>query len=99
MRLTAAHIDLIRRTATEFFGERVRVTLFGSRVDDHAKGGDGDLLFDVPVPVEDPALKMARLSSRLSRAMDGRRVDVLIGAPNVSEQPIHKIARQTGVAL
>jgi hypothetical protein len=31
--------------------------------------------------------------------MDGRRVDVLIGAPNVSEQPIHKIARQTGVAL
>lgn len=99
MRLTSAHIEIIRRTAREFFGEQVHVTLFGSRVDDRAKGGDVDLLFDVQAPVDDPALKMANLSARLSRAMDGRRVDVLISAPNLTDQPIHEIARQTGVAL
>ena len=31
--------------------------------------------------------------------MNGRKVDVLLRAPNLQEQPIHRIAMQEGVRL
>lgn len=39
MRLTLSQIDMIRHAAQTVFGDYARVTLFGSRVDDQAKGG------------------------------------------------------------
>ena len=39
MPLTPAQINTIKSTATAVLGEGVQVTLFGSRVDDAAKGG------------------------------------------------------------
>jgi hypothetical protein len=41
----------------------------------------------------------ARIASRISRAMNGRKVDVLFKAPNLQEQPIHQIAARQGVVL
>ncbi len=99
MRLTPSQIELIRSTAQELLGARVRVTLFGSRVDDQRKGGDVDLMVEVPEAIDEPALLGARLASRVSRAMDGRKVDVLLKAPNLMVQPIHQIAQQTGIIL
>ena len=49
--------------------------------------------------VQEPALMAARLASRVSRSMHGRKVDVLLKAPNLLEQPIHRIATQEGVRL
>jgi hypothetical protein len=46
-----------------------RVRLFGSRLDDGAKGGDVDPMFELPEPVDNPALLAAQLSARISRAM------------------------------
>ena len=43
MRLSPAQIDIIKTTAQTVLGDGARVTLFGSRVDDQAKGGDVDL--------------------------------------------------------
>ena len=77
----------------------MRITLFGSRVDDHAKGGDVDLMVEVGGIVDEPALSSARVASRISRSMDGRRVDVILKAPNLKSQPIHEIATRTGVIL
>ncbi len=77
----------------------MQITLFGSRVDDERKGGDIDLLVEVPQDIEDPAVMSARLASRISRAMGGRQVDVVLAAPNLKPQAIHQIARQTGVVL
>ena len=99
MRLTPSQIDLIRSTAQLLLGAHAQVTLFGSRVDDHRKGGDVDLMVEVPNPIEDPAVLSARLASRVSRAMQGRKVDVVLKAPNLLVQPIHQIASQTGVVL
>jgi hypothetical protein len=45
------------------------------------------------------AVVSARIASQVSRAMHGRRVDVLLKAPNLLEQPIHRIAAHQGVAL
>lgn len=99
MRLTSDQIDTIKSTATAVLGEGVQVTLFGSRVDDSAKGGDVDLMIEVSRALPEPALDSARIASRVSRAMHGRKVDVLLKAPNLLEQPIHRIAAQQGVAL
>lgn len=99
MRLTPIQIDTIKSTAQAVLGEGVQVTLFGSRVDDSAKGGDVDLMVEVRHPITEPALVSARIASRVSRAMHGRKVDVLLKAPNLLEQPIHRIAQQGGILL
>jgi len=99
MRLTPAQIEMIRNTAQLVFGEIVRITLFGSRVDDHAKGGDVDLMVEVGGIVDKPALSGARVASQISRAMNGRRVDVILKAPNLKIQPIHEMATRTGIVL
>ena len=99
MRLTPAQIDTIKSTAQAVLGEGVQVTLFGSRVDDAAKGGDVDLMVEVNQTLLEPALVSARIACRASRAMHGRKVDVLLKAPNLQEQPIHLIATQQGVPL
>jgi predicted nucleotidyltransferase len=99
MRLTPAQIDTIKSTAQDVLGQGVQVTLFGSRVHDDQKGGDVDLMVEVQQVVQEPALMAARLASRVSRSMHGRKVDVLLKAPNLLEQPIHRIATQEGVRL
>ncbi|ATE62452.1 DNA polymerase III subunit beta [Thauera sinica] len=75
------------------------VRLFGSRLDDEARGGDVDLLVDVPLPVERPAVLGAMIAARAMRVFAGRKVDVVLRAPNLAEQPIHRIAMQEGVLL
>ena len=46
MRLTPAQTDLIVEKVIEQFGMDARVMLFGSRLDDAARGGDIDLLVE-----------------------------------------------------
>lgn len=99
MRLTAQQIADIRAIVTELAGGEATVRLFGSRLDDAAKGGDVDLLVEVPHPVEAPAPLAARIAGRVSRALDGRKVDVVLAAPNLLSLPIHEVARRQGVAL
>jgi predicted nucleotidyltransferase len=99
MRLTPAQIDTIKSTAQAVLGEGAQVTLFGSRVHDELKGGDVDLMVEVNEAIADPAVLAARMSSQVSRSMLGRRVDVVLKAPNLMEQPIHRIAKQEGIRL
>ncbi len=86
-------------SATQVAGQDARVWLFGSRVHDHERGGDVDLLLEFDVPVSEPAQLAARLSARVSRAMHGRKVDVVVKAPNLMHLPIHSIALREGVRL
>jgi predicted nucleotidyltransferase len=99
MRLTATEQATIRETVLAVVGVGSRVRLFGSRVDDRARGGDTDLLVEVDHAIAQPALLSARIGARLQQALGDRRIDVLLAAPNVSEQAIHRIARETGVEL
>lgn len=64
--------------AQQTVGYPVRVLLFGSRLDDTARGGDVDLLIELTEPVDNPAVLSATLSARISRVLDGRKVDVLL---------------------
>jgi predicted nucleotidyltransferase len=99
MRLTAQQIQLIRQASTHIAGECSRVRVFGSRLDDAARGGDLDLMVELPHAVDNPALLVARLSAKLSRTMGGRKVDVVLNAPNLLHLPIHDQAFKEGVLL
>ncbi|TAN50197.1 MAG: nucleotidyltransferase domain-containing protein [Methylococcaceae bacterium] len=99
MRLTPVEIQSIRKAALELAGPAARIRLFGSRLDDAARGGDVDLMLECDDPVAAPALLAARLGAAVSRTMGGRKVDVIICAPNLAQSSIHRIAAEAGVLL
>lgn len=100
MRLTNNQIKLIKETVTEVFGTEAVVRLFGSRVDDTAKGGDIDLLVTVSTPVDQPVEKMITAEAKIIYRLGHlRKIDLLLDAPNMNQQPIHRIAREQGVLL
>ena len=99
MRLTDEQIQAIRQFAQQIAGVKSRVRVFGSRLDDNAHGGDLDLMLELTEPVENPALMAAQLAARVSRVMHGRKVDVLLSAPNLKRLPIHDVAYKVGQVL
>ena len=99
MRLSVSERSTIRQTVHAVAGPQARVLLFGSRTDDTARGGDIDLLVEVPQPVASPVRLGARIGARLQMALGDQRIDVLVVAPNVIEQAVHRLARSTGMPL
>ena len=99
MRLTDHQIAAIRILAYQLAGTQSRVRVFGSRIDDTQQGGDLDLMLELPEPVENPAFLAAQLAAKVSRLMNGRKVDVLLSAPNLMRLPIHDIAFKEGIIL
>lgn len=99
MRLSTLAGSTIRDTVRSVLGPGARVRLFGSRTNDSARGGDIDLLVESDTAIEQPALLAARIGALLQLALGDQRIDVVISAPNLPDQAIHKIARTTGIAL
>lgn len=99
MRLTDRQIEEIRQLACQVAGSQVRVHIFGSRLDDAAHGGDIDLMLELTELVDNPALMAAKMSALVSRAMQGRKVDVLLSAPNLMRLPIHDVVFKEGQLL
>lgn len=99
MRLTDSQIQVICQLARQVAGDQSRVRIFGSRLDDTTLGGDIDLMLELPESVNNPALMAAQMSALVSRAMRGRKVDVLLSAPNLMRLPIHEIAFKEGQLL
>lgn len=101
MRRSEFERNALKRAAIESFGAGTRVRLFGSRVDDQRKGGDIDLLLEVPL--SDPAA-IARAHTRflcgVYAQMGEQKLDVLIDFPGRQmHAPIFDIARREGVVL
>ncbi|MDP3517086.1 MAG: nucleotidyltransferase domain-containing protein [Pseudohongiella sp.] len=99
MRLTTAQQQAIKTESRAIFGDDAQVILFGSRTDDAARGGDVDVMIKTSSPVEQPSLKIARLSARVSRLMGGRKVDVILQSEGLARLQVHEIAERTGVPL
>lgn len=99
MRLNPSIVSTIRQTVADLAGKDCTVRLFGSRLNDSAKGGDVDLLLELPELPTNPAWLAAMVAGRVSRAMAGRKVDVLISAPGLKRLPIHDVAEREGVLL
>lgn len=80
MRLTQREQTDIAQAARTVVPAGSRVLLSGSRVDDHRRGGDIDLLVEAPAPVS-AQLAVAlgtQLAARLGRLMGERHIDILV---------------------
>jgi predicted nucleotidyltransferase len=99
MRLTPAQISTIKSTATAVLGEGVQVTLFGSRVNDAAKGGDIDLLVETETPVANKPQAVGQIYVKLIRQLGDRKIDILIKDPHSPAAAIFDMAKQHGVRL
>jgi predicted nucleotidyltransferase len=95
MRLSAEQVETIRQETVHFFGAQAEVWLFGSRVDDAAKGGDIDLY--VETNEAEIVLSAARARGELADRL-GRYVDLVVNN-HTRDEPIFHIARTQGVRL
>jgi len=98
MRLSALDREIIRQVTSEVTAGKGTAYLFGSRLNESAKGGDWDILVRLDEPVDDPVWMVAQISGRISLRCQGRKVDVVLDAPNLKRQPIHEVAIRQGVA-
>ena len=101
MRLTDFQRQSIYETAKSNFGADAQVWLFGSRVDDQAKGGDIDLYIE-PQNQKPADLITAKLQflRDLHKKIGEQKIDVVLHrADSAVDLPIYRIAKQTGVLL
>ena len=81
------------------FGDHASVWLFGSRLDDSAKGGDVDLLIKLESPTPDKAVLAARYNALLQMQLGLQKFDVIVIDPLTPIKRIHQQALSEGVRL
>lgn len=100
MRLSERERGEIVRTLKQHFGENSRIWLFGSRVDDRARGGDIDLYLEPELREADEIVE-AKLESlvELKLRLGDQKIDLVIYRPGGQDLPVYRLARETGVRL
>lgn len=99
MRMPPDYQTTITDTAEKIFGAGASVWLFGSRLDDAAKGGDVDLLIKLESPTADKAVLAARYNALLQMKLGLQKIDVLVIDPSTDLKQIHQQALSKGVRL
>ena len=99
MRITPQEALAIRRITTEVAGAGARVSLFGSRTRDDLRGGDIDLLIELPEPSADKLSMSLRAGAKLQWVIGERKIDVLVTDPLTVETSLIRTARREGIAL
>lgn len=73
------------------------IRLFGSRLNEDARGGNVDLMLDFNHAVEYPAMLSAQLAVRASCAIGGREVDIVLRAPQSDAKCYSSHCRETRI--
>lgn len=101
MRLSDSEIKIIKEVASEVWGDKIVVYLFGSRTDDAKKGGDIDLY--IPLNNEQEPknimLQKAKFLGKLDLLLGEQKIDLLVSNQYNTHLPIIKTAQLTGVVL
>jgi len=92
MRLTKQQRNIIREAGLRHFG--VAPHLFGSRLNDAARGGDIDLFIPGDWSVEETVPRRLRFCAELRRCLGDQKIDVVVG--NKASSPIQKHAQLYG---
>jgi predicted nucleotidyltransferase len=98
MRLEPKEIEAIRRAAQEVFGAAAVIRVFGSRVDDKARGGDLDLYVEVE-PGQATLANETRFLDLVAGPLDELHVDLLLHERGAPLQAIERVALQGGIVL
>ncbi|HEU0222461.1 MAG TPA: nucleotidyltransferase domain-containing protein [Paracoccaceae bacterium] len=98
MRLSAEEIAGIKAAVAAHFGSALPVRLFGSRVDDTKRGGDIDLLIEVPAGRATLRDEIG-LARAIAERIGERKVDLILVEPGRALDPMERIAYRDGVPL
>lgn len=96
MRLTQEQIRRITQTVSRLAGGTADVFLFGSRLDDRARGGDVDILIETDAPLT--LIERAQIKMELEAGL-GLPVDIVARARSAPPTPFHTIARAKAARL
>lgn len=96
MRLPANTVQAIRETVTGEAGADATIYLFGSRLNDAARGGDVDLYVECDAPLS--RLRLAALKLRLETLL-ALPVDLVVASRNTVPTPFQRIARHGAIRL
>jgi predicted nucleotidyltransferase len=99
MRLSPFQILKIKESVEAVLGSEAEVILFGSRVDDSAKGGDIDLYVETKNKLDNRASAAARIAAKIQLAIGDQKVDVVLVDAQTRQQAIHMQAKAHGIAL
>lgn len=102
MRLRPVEIQAVIQAATDTFPPGTNVYLFGSRLDDRARGGDIDLLVEPPTSWSPRQVvdRRTRFVATLYRLLEEQRIDVLVAPADAPDpRPVVARARQHGVRV
>ena len=99
VRLLPKEMEIIRATVVRLLGDRTCIRIYGSRAREDEKGGDLDILVETECPLQNRVASACRLASELQMQLGDQKIDVILIDPLTNKQPIHQIARQTGVMI
>lgn len=99
MRLSSFQVSKIKESVEAVLGAEAEVILFGSRVDDSAKGGDIDLFVETARQIENRGSAAARIAAKIQMAIGDQKIDVILVDALTPYQTIHKQAKAQGIAL
>lgn len=103
MRLTPRQVQKIKEVVARHFGESATVRLFGSRLDDRAKGGDFDFFVELAgLSAEQVVEGKHRALAELfhSREFFERKVDLVVCRSDSGFRlPIYELAQREGLPL
>ena len=97
MRLPKQVVVSLTQAVQDCFGPDAQVWLFGSRVDDTKRGGDIDLY--VETSIEDTVSAKLEFRNKLESILGEQKIDVIVHQISLPLQPIHQIAKKTGILL
>lgn len=101
MRLSPEYQRVIKDSARKIFGSSATVAVFGSRVDDDARGGDIDLYLEIE-PVKSARQRLQRelqFYALLQKTLGEQRIDLVLHEKGQVLRPIDNQARETGLML
>ncbi len=98
MRLTRQQIDTLTQATRLHFGDRAKIWLFGSRVDDNKTGGDIDLYIETDKETGVIEAKLEMLIF-LEEMFGEQKIDILVRRGKQECSAMHEIAKSSGIEL
>ncbi|MFQ5356540.1 MAG: nucleotidyltransferase domain-containing protein [Mariprofundaceae bacterium] len=99
MRLSDFEETTIVNAVRSRFGSETHVYLFGSRIDDAVKGGDIDLLVDLPVVNHKIVQRSCQVIADIQMTLGEQKIDLVVRHPDSASQPIFHEALTHGILL